>query len=668
MNFPRTDGESGDLQIGFTRKGDLLTFDGANDFTLPVGANNYVLTADSSQTAGLSWKPTGGGSVSGPISSTLNAIARYTDTSGKVIKNSGVTITDANVLMVPNSVITNTLRSTDNVPLDVSSGTTGDLTLGVYATTGNIRPYRPFVASGASLSTLDLNSSVLTMSPASTQAILNGKLRTDTTNRISIDVSNGLLFGGGVAAAIDTRLYRTAVNTLTLDNNADGAATLASTGGALLNFATITRAGALAITTSSGNGSISYTTNGSGDHIFKSTTGNVQINRPITTSAGDLTLNPTGSNVNFSSKNLTSVNSVVVSSSATSYNALDLNAPPTNTGTGSGPRIALGATFSASGDEPSTIKLLLYPNYGFAIGGAGLNSIVPGGSYHRFYCADAAGSTPVMVLNSSSVTTNQTLNARTTNSVGVVITSGTTTATGSATPNAIDLRGSFYNSTATDIAALKLRIFNDGTSAMGLGITTNQFNYVANNASFNHVFYVDTVERMRISSSGVSVRGVVPRCLATSSNTYNGSVTTEQSVNLTVVSGSLTINAGQIQIGSTIKVLAKFNTTNATSGNINVRLKSATTTIYHNTITPNFTGNGEITFKIYQSTPFNYFNTVVEGSRWYSSTGYNIDNGTSPVTIDWAIANTLSLTVQFTAGSNVGDTISITRVTVGADF
>ena len=138
-SFPRTDGESGDLQIGFTRKGDILTFDGAKDFTLPVGANNYVLTADSSQTAGLSWKPAGGSSVSGPISSTLNAIARYSDTSGKVIKNSGVTITDSNILSVPNSVITNTVRSTDNVPLDVSSGTTGDLTLGVlYATTGNI--------------------------------------------------------------------------------------------------------------------------------------------------------------------------------------------------------------------------------------------------------------------------------------------------------------------------------------------------------------------------------------------------------------------------------------------------------------------------------------------------------------------------------------------------
>ena len=99
----------------------------------------------------------------------------------------------------------------------------------------------------------------------------------------------------------------------------------------------------------------------------------------------------------------------------------------------------------------------------------GLNAIVPGGSSHRFYCTDAAGTTPVMVLNSSSVTTNQTLNARTTNNAGIVISSGTTAATGSATPNAIDLRGSFYNSTATDIAALKMRVYNDGSSAMGLG-------------------------------------------------------------------------------------------------------------------------------------------------------------------------------------------------------
>ena len=161
--------ESGDLQIGFTRKGDLLTFDGAKDFNLPVGANNYVLTADSSQTGGLSWKPAGGSSVSGPISSTLNAIARYSDTSGKVIKNSGVTITDSNILSVPNSVITNTVRSTDSIPLDISLVLERLETLRweFMRLLEIFRPYRPFVASGASLSTLDLNSSVLTMSPAS---------------------------------------------------------------------------------------------------------------------------------------------------------------------------------------------------------------------------------------------------------------------------------------------------------------------------------------------------------------------------------------------------------------------------------------------------------------------------------------------------------------------
>ena len=95
-------------------------------------------------------------------------------------------------------------------------------------------------------------------------------------------------------------------------------------------------------------------------------------------------------------------------------------------------------------------------------------------------------------------------------------------------------------------------------------------------------------EIMRISSAGLNVRGVIPRCLATSSNTYNGSITTEQTVSLTAVSGSLTINAGQIQIGSTIKVLAKFNTTNSTNVNINVRLKSGPTTIYNNVIVTKF--------------------------------------------------------------------------------
>ena len=207
-------------------------------FTLPIGTNNYVLTVDNTQTANLAWKANGTGNVSGPISSIINTIARYRDTSGKLITGSGVTIDNSNVMTVPNSVITTSLRSADTIPLDVSSGTTGDLTLGVYTTTGNIRPYRPFVAIGASLSTtLDLNSSVLTMSSGLNTIYIKRK----TNMRISLIVSLLTCLTEFYLVLVWPQIsiqgcIEAGVNTLTLDNNSGGVATLASAGGALSNF------------------------------------------------------------------------------------------------------------------------------------------------------------------------------------------------------------------------------------------------------------------------------------------------------------------------------------------------------------------------------------------------------------------------------------------------
>lgn len=92
---------SGSGSSPLTTKGDLYGYS-TQDARIPVGANGTVLTADSAEALGVKWATVSGtGDVVGPASSTENAIARYTDTSGKLIDNSGVTISDTDVVLIP---------------------------------------------------------------------------------------------------------------------------------------------------------------------------------------------------------------------------------------------------------------------------------------------------------------------------------------------------------------------------------------------------------------------------------------------------------------------------------------------------------------------------------------------------------------------------------------
>ena len=94
-SFPRTDGAQ-PSNVPFTTKGQIETYNGTSVNVVGPGIDGYVLTADSSQSSGLRFAANGTGTVVGPISSGLNAIARYSDTTGNVIKNSGVTIDNSN--------------------------------------------------------------------------------------------------------------------------------------------------------------------------------------------------------------------------------------------------------------------------------------------------------------------------------------------------------------------------------------------------------------------------------------------------------------------------------------------------------------------------------------------------------------------------------------------
>jgi len=93
----------GDITLNGSTSGSVKLSAGATPavqtYTLPSAyptISNLVLTSSTSGT--LSWIPvtsTSGGDVVGPSSSTDNAIVRFNGTSGKIIQNSGITISDS---------------------------------------------------------------------------------------------------------------------------------------------------------------------------------------------------------------------------------------------------------------------------------------------------------------------------------------------------------------------------------------------------------------------------------------------------------------------------------------------------------------------------------------------------------------------------------------------
>lgn len=100
----------------------------AGNYTLPYtdGTTGQTLQTDGAGT--VTWSSAGSGDVTGPASSTDNAIARFNLTTGKVIQNSGVTIGDNNdtVITIANTAnvkgLTVYQNDTTNYPLAAQFG------------------------------------------------------------------------------------------------------------------------------------------------------------------------------------------------------------------------------------------------------------------------------------------------------------------------------------------------------------------------------------------------------------------------------------------------------------------------------------------------------------------------------------------------------------------
>lgn len=74
---------------------------GSAPVELPLGSDGQCLVVDKSEDSGLRWADSPGDGVSGPDTSTANALPRYDGTGGHTLLDSGVVVSDTDVMTFP---------------------------------------------------------------------------------------------------------------------------------------------------------------------------------------------------------------------------------------------------------------------------------------------------------------------------------------------------------------------------------------------------------------------------------------------------------------------------------------------------------------------------------------------------------------------------------------
>jgi hypothetical protein len=161
----------------------------------------------------------------------------------------------------------------------------------------------------------------------------------------------------------------------------------------------------------------------------------------------------------------------------------------TTASTASPQTISLGGTFSNAAG--SNLKLRLWTDgtsvYGLGVSNNQLDYSVATSGNHVWYIAG----TEYVRINTTGVGLG-------TNNPGFRLQLGNNTGTSTATPETINMGGTFSNTAGSNV---KLRLYNDGTNVSGISVSVNQLDYVGH-TGVSHVWYIAGTERLRINSSG----------------------------------------------------------------------------------------------------------------------------------------------------------------------
>lgn len=165
----------------------------ANPTDCSVGQFATAIAANGDLTCGT---PAGTGDVTGPASSTDNGVARFDSTTGKIIKNSGVTIDDSDVVTASGGFVGDLTGNADTVT------TNADLT-GPITSTGNATAVAAQTGTGSTFvmdDTPTLITPILGVATATSIGAANGNVTTPSFYTATGSGNTGFYFGANGAS------------------------------------------------------------------------------------------------------------------------------------------------------------------------------------------------------------------------------------------------------------------------------------------------------------------------------------------------------------------------------------------------------------------------------------------------------------------------------------